>query len=108
MLDDFPVTCKTFEMMVSESNEPTFLYRITDGLHLKSWGSYCAKLAGVPEKIISRSEQIGKLLDQKKFVPPLAKESTNTTIQEDAFVEAFLAADLEQAQSLPALFSMHG
>lgn len=97
-------------MMVNENNEPTFLYRVTDGLHLKSWGSHCAKLAGIPETIISRSEQISTLMDQKKFIPPLPlnESSEITTTEEDGLIEIFLESNLERPECLSELFSAQG
>jgi DNA mismatch repair ATPase MutS len=105
MMDQFPVTFKTFEMMVNSSNEPTFLYRVQDGLHLKSWGSHCAKLAGIPDAIIRRSEEIGELLDQHKFIAPLTDElSEKKAAEEDAIIDQFLKMDdLSSPQCLSTL-----
>ncbi len=52
------------------NGEILFLHKIIEGISGKSYGLNVAKLAGIPNKVISRAEQILKILEEKNKSNP--------------------------------------
>ena len=62
--------------------ELNFLYKISPGTALKSYGVYAAKLAGLPKPVVRRAEQLLKEYESEnaKFTAPDAKSKNDLTL----------------------------
>lgn len=62
----------TEDLRINGTREITFLYRLTHGIAKESFGVECARLAGLPEHILStatqRSEIMRTLVEQRSKV----------------------------------------
>lgn len=66
----FPYKIKNYHMSVaSENGEPIFLYTLAEGGASHSFGIAVAKLAGIPETVISRSKILLENLEKKNIEP---------------------------------------
>ena len=69
MLTDNVDCVRNVHVVVKENNEEvTFLYKIKDGPAGQSYGINVARLAGLPESVLSRAKQLQKELESKKRV----------------------------------------
>ena len=58
-----------YVMSVKEWNsEVIFLYKIIKGVAKRSYGIHVAKIAGIPEKVVSRANDLLKLLERKTIL----------------------------------------
>lgn len=58
-LEDVLPRLKNFHFEIAEKeNELVFLYKIAEGVALKSYGVYAAQLAGLPKSIVRRAEEL--------------------------------------------------
>lgn len=77
---------KNYSMAVKESGEQvTFLRQLQRGAASKSYGIYCAKIAGLPDEIIERAENLLVQVDSGMKESAAGKESP---IQLELFTES--------------------
>ena len=50
-------------MVVSIAQQVTFLYELREGSCPKSYGTACARLAGIPEPVLARAEALASTLE---------------------------------------------
>ena len=74
MIDPQKGICGFTVQVLEENDKITFLRKIKEGVASKSYGIYVAKLAGVPEEVIQRANEIISSLEQKGLKIPV-KES---------------------------------
>jgi len=112
----FPYRIKNFHMAVtSENGEPVFLHTILPGGASHSFGVSVAKLAGIPEEVIKRANELLKILEARKTedTPPPDNEKTNqidlisfptSTFVSDSFLrKEFESIDIAHMSPLDAL-----
>ena len=82
---------------VPEANDnPIPLFKLELGIAESSAGLVCAKLAGVPEKVISRAKDILNAMKENKPIQPISESVTmNSTLQPNtcAALRTFLSVD---------------
>ena len=82
MTKTFP-QIKNYRITVSEENgEIEFLRKIVQGGASKSYGIQVAKMAGLPNSVIQRSEDLMKKM-QKDFSKDLAGRKKSASAEED-------------------------
>ena len=99
MLTDNVDCVRNVHVVVKENNEEvTFLYKIKDGPAGQSYGINVARLAGLPESVLSRAKQLQKELESKKRVVQqnfqlveMEREDTKS----DAIREKLLSIDID-------------
>jgi len=94
---------KNYTVEVKEwKNEVIFLRNIIEGSADRSYGVYVAKIAGLPEEIISRSNDIMETLEKNEYgidgLPKLAKKNRKSPRTEKV-VEPFLVFEEHPAVS---------
>ncbi len=68
---DFPKQIKNFHLMIQEHNgSPAFLYVVAEGAASHSFGVAVAKLAGVPEAVVKRANELLHELESRKLDTP--------------------------------------
>ncbi len=68
---DFPEKIKNYHLLIQEhEGTPAFLYVVSAGAASHSFGVAVAKLAGVPEKVVSRAKEILHELESRKLDEP--------------------------------------
>ena len=67
---DLPITWCTMDMLEEGSGALTFLYKVVSGKAGGSLGIRCAKMAGLPNRVIERAEILYELYQAK--VPPVS------------------------------------
>ncbi|HEY0004415.1 MAG TPA: DNA mismatch repair protein MutS [Pyrinomonadaceae bacterium] len=97
-----------------QGSELVFLYRITPGSALKSYGVYAAKLAGLPRPVVRRAEQ---LLDQYESKEEHISVRTETPTperfdhpsqtQQGAIIKALLDTDPDALSPVEALMKLY-
>ncbi len=118
-LTDIPIinkSAKNFTIDVKEwNNEIIFLRKIIEGSTDRSYGIYVGKLAGLPEEVISRSEEILHQLEKNEFnssgLPKIAKSSKKTEVvyqpmllfDEHPAIEEIKDLDINQITPIEAL-----
>lgn len=67
-LESMVAGVKNYTALVKEwKNEIIFMRKITEGVADKSYGIYVAKLAGLPEAIVSRAEEVLSILEKHEI-----------------------------------------
>jgi len=105
---------KNLHVEIAErGDELVFLYKITEGVALKSFGVYAAQLAGLPRPVVRRAEELlneyeeresrhsGKIRDIKDHPAHLK------TSQRDELVEMILKFDLNSISPVEALMKLY-
>ncbi|SFF99939.1 DNA mismatch repair protein MutS [Sporolactobacillus nakayamae] len=87
---------------MEENGTVVFLHKVLDGQADKSYGIHVAKLAGLPDNLIDRADEILQGLEQSS---PESVESTASTIQEEAEQEVAAAETVEEEPEQLALFA---
>lgn len=102
----YPHKIRNFHMAVIEENgNPVFLHTLMPGGASASFGVAVAKLAGVPQEVIQRAEELLHDLEQKKHALPGAetlKQRTRETL-ETQLVDELRKLDLFKMTPLEAL-----
>lgn len=99
--------------IAEEGSELVFLYKISPGIALKSYGVYAAKLAGLPRPVIRRAE---KLLDEYeegsahvghagKTLP--AALATHQDVRGAELSQALLDIDLDSISPVEAMMKLY-
>ncbi len=102
---------KNYTVAVEEKEDyVTFLYRVKRGSADKSYGIYVAKLAGLPQTVISRAEEILKMLEssEEKKSPPKRKiiQPPLFAIVEHPIIEELRDIDVDILSPLDALLKI--
>ncbi len=99
--------------IAEQEDELVFLYKITEGVALKSYGVYAAKLAGLPKPVVRRAEELlneyearesrntGKIRDIKDY------HSNLKSTQRDELTEMILQLDLNSISPVEALMKLY-
>ena len=88
---------KNFHVEIAEQgSELAFLYKISPGSALKSYGVYAAKLAGLPRPVVRRAEQL--LAEYEAAAGPAA--SGNESVSVERQPASLAAADSELAEAV--------
>lgn len=67
---DYPMSIKNYHMsVINEKDEPVFLYTLLAGGASHSFGVAVAKLAGIPEPVIKRAQEMMLLLEKRSQTP---------------------------------------
>eukprot|EP01127_Copromyxa_protea_P016716 TRINITY_DN5012_c0_g1_i15.p1 TRINITY_DN5012_c0_g1~~TRINITY_DN5012_c0_g1_i15.p1 ORF type:complete len:374 (+),score=44.11 TRINITY_DN5012_c0_g1_i15:571-1692(+) len=88
--------------LCNSDSEVVFLYRLKSGFCTHSYGLYCAKIAGLPESLLKRAEEVGEVLLRGDPVEPIivgrTEEQTERLVEEftrfdpkNGDIEAFMA-----------------
>ncbi|MDX6693874.1 MAG: mismatch repair protein MutS, partial [Blastocatellia bacterium] len=80
--------------IAEQGSELTFLYKISPGVALKSYGVYAAKLAGLPRPVVRRAEQ---LLAEYEASPNLQDGAVESQSSDPASITATRDSRLSQA-----------
>jgi len=107
--DDPNLEFLTMDIMVSDSETgPTvhYLYKLKLGFSLHSYGFHCAKLAGVPQDLISRAECVAECLCTNQPIKPIDQASQNTEAV-DKLIQYFLQFDCEKGPLSDLLALVH-
>lgn len=102
---------KNYTVAVEEKEDyVTFLYRVKRGSADKSYGIYVAKLAGLPQTVISRAEEILKMLEnsEEKKSPPKRKviQPPLFAIIEHPIIEELKNIDVDILSPIDALLKI--
>jgi len=102
---------KNYTVAVEEKEDyVTFLYRVKRGSADKSYGIYVAKLAGLPQTVISRAEEILKMLEnsEEKKSPPKRKviQPPLFAIVEHPIIEELKNIDVDILSPIDALLKI--
>ena len=102
---------KNYTVAVEEKEDyVTFLYKVKRGSADKSYGIYVAKLAGIPKTIISRAEEILKMLEgsEEKKSPPKRKviQPPLFAIVEHPIIEELKNIDVDILSPIDALLKI--
>jgi DNA mismatch repair protein MutS len=99
MLTDNVPCVRNVHVVVKEDNEEvTFLYKIKDGPAGQSYGINVARLAGLPESVLTRAKELQKELESKKRVVQQnfqLIEMTKEDKQADAIHEMLKSIDID-------------
>ncbi len=99
MLTDNVPCVRNVHVVVKEDNdEVTFLYKIKEGPAGQSYGINVARLAGLPESVLSRAKELQKELESKKRIVQQnfqLVEMTKEDKQADAIHEMLQAIDID-------------
>ncbi|MET1249583.1 DNA mismatch repair protein MutS [Sporolactobacillus sp. STCC-11] len=87
---------------MEENGTVVFLHKVLDGQADKSYGIHVAKLAGLPDNLIDRADEILQGLEQSS---PESVESTASTVQAEADQEIAAAETVEEEPEQLALFA---
>ena len=103
--------------IAEEGTELVFLYKISPGVALKSYGVYAAKLAGLPRPVVRRAEE---LLSEYETQADAAAagvvgkggaaglaSTTHASTQETKIAQALTALDLDSLSPVEALMKLY-
>lgn len=102
---------KNYTVAVEEKEDYiTFLYKVKRGSADRSYGIYVAKLAGIPQTVISRAEEILKMLEnsEEKKAPPKKKiiQPPLFAIVEHPIIEELKNIDVDILSPIDALLKV--
>lgn len=84
--------------------ELNFLYKVTRGVALRSYGVYAAKLAGLPKPVVRRAENLLAEYEQKDFKSNISNRTSGNTI---ALENAVREIDLDSLSPVEALMKLY-
>lgn len=112
-LEDVLPRLKNLHVEIAEKeNELVFLYKITEGVALKSYGVYAAQLAGLPKPIVRRAEELLSEYEEHQ-ARSLAvnvrgiNERNLKPSQRDKLAESLLNLDLNAISPVEALMKLY-
>lgn len=92
----YPTIIKNFHMAVAdEDGKPIFLYTIMPGGASHSFGVAVAKLAGIPNSVISRAVELLKTLEKRQSSPPSPEEKRYNTVSQTRIIDHMIIKELE-------------
>lgn len=96
LASEYPVI-KNFSIAVKErQREVIFLRRIIEGAAMHSYGIYVAKLAGLPNKVIERAEEILKQLEEDKAMHTAPIQNAAPKKEDNSLFQNMLYDDIIQ------------
>jgi len=99
--------------IAEEGSELVFLYKISPGIALKSYGVYAAKLAGLPRPVVRRAEKLLAEYEQESLhtgLPVRAhnpQSNLNANTRETELAHALLETDLDSLSPVEALMKLY-
>jgi DNA mismatch repair protein MutS len=99
--------------IAEEGSELVFLYKISLGIALKSYGVYAAKLAGLPRPVVRRAEKLLTEYEQESLHGGLLAKSLHTqkpadlSSRETELAQALLETDLDSLSPVEALMKLY-
>lgn len=97
--NDYPNSIKNFHMsVVSDKGEPVFLYTLAHGGASHSFGVAVAKLAGIPDPVIKRANEMLAQLEKRSQNQPVEKPDTlleNYEPQQVNLIDHLLKQEIE-------------
>ncbi len=101
--------------IAEQGNELTFLYRISPGIALRSYGVYAAKLAGLPRPVVRRASALLDQYEESSEPRARAAESLATehaparqqSPEAAAIAQALLSTDLDSLSPVEALMKLY-
>jgi DNA mismatch repair protein MutS len=101
--------------IAEEGTELSFLYKISPGVALKSYGVYAAKLAGLPRPVVRRAEELlGEYEAQAEATGGPAKTATahaggpsHVSAHEAKIAQALIGIDLDSLSPVEALMKLY-
>ena len=96
---------KNYKMEIKEwNNEIIFLYKIVQGEANKSYGLEVAKLAGLPDDLILKANEILNSFEQKKYSKDLKISNSTNKEKNEVLLESYINnLDLNKMTPLNAL-----
>tara|TARA_B000000609_G_scaffold130451_1_gene104881 strand:+ start:1 stop:942 length:942 start_codon:yes stop_codon:yes gene_type:complete len=96
---------KNYKMEIKEwNNEIIFLYKIVQGEANKSYGLEVAKLAGLPDDLILKANEILNSFEQKKYSKDLKDSNSTNKEKNEVLLESYINnLDLNKMTPLNAL-----
>lgn len=92
---EYPTKIKNFHMEVAnDSGEPIFLHTIVYGGASHSFGIAVAKLAGIPEPVVAKANEILESLEKRNFENESSKNPVYT-IDETTIIDHLIHKELE-------------
>jgi len=86
------------------NNEIIFLYKIVQGEANKSYGLEVAKLAGLPDDLILKANEIFNSFEQKKYLIDLKDSNSTNKEKNEVLLESYINnLDLNKMTPLNAL-----
>lgn len=93
--EQYPTNIKNYHMeVINEHGEPIFLHTILPGGASHSFGVAVAKLAGVPEPVIKKAQEILHSLENR-HIEKEEKQTTIYTLPSTAFAEKLIHKELD-------------
>ncbi|HEV2916014.1 MAG TPA: DNA mismatch repair protein MutS [Pyrinomonadaceae bacterium] len=100
--------------IAEEGSELSFLYKISPGIALKSYGVYAAKLAGLPRPVVRRAEELlGEYESQADARDGAGKGTqglggaTHASTHETKLAQALVNIDLDTLSPVEALMKLY-
>lgn len=100
--------------IAEQGSELVFLYKISPGIALKSYGVYAAKLAGLPRPVVRRAERLLAEYEAQSETQSGANESSPaertasiTTMRDNELAQAVLAVDPDALSPVEALMKLY-
>ncbi|HEY0404136.1 MAG TPA: hypothetical protein VGC89_00300, partial [Pyrinomonadaceae bacterium] len=99
--------------IAEEGSELSFLYKISPGIALKSYGVYAAKLAGLPRPVVRRAEQLLAEYEDRPEAQGSAIESKASdssllkTARDSRLSQALLDIDPDALSPVEALMKLY-
>lgn len=112
-LEDVLPRLKNLHVEIAEKeDELVFLYKITEGVALKSYGVYAAQLAGLPKPIVRRAEELLSQYEEHELrshainVRAISDRKLKSS-QRDMLAESLLNLDLNDISPVEALMKLY-
>jgi DNA mismatch repair protein MutS len=99
--------------IAEEGSELVFLYKISPGIALKSYGVYAAKLAGLPRPVVRRAEKLLSEYENESLRGGLSGKAlrnltaANPSTREAEIAKALLEIDLNSLSPVEALMKLY-
>jgi DNA mismatch repair protein MSH5 len=68
-------------------------FRLKPGFCTHSYGLYCARIAGLPEDLVKRSEEVGEATLRGESIQPVSGTIARTEKQTQSLIEEFTKFD---------------
>jgi DNA mismatch repair protein MutS len=99
--------------IAEEGSELSFLYKISPGIALKSYGVYAARLAGLPRPVVRRAEELlGEYEAQSEATIGTVRAASShgaqhTPTHETKITQSLLSIDLDSLSPVEALMKLY-
>lgn len=104
-LEEFLPRLENLHFLIEETGgELTFRYRLEKGTAIKSYGVYAAKLAGLPQPVIRRAEQLLNMYEQENTA---SDNISNTSENKNPVIVKLAEIDIESISPVEALMKIY-